>query len=1031
MSLFDNPIDIRGFVDESNYKFTPRKLNTQELDDLRLLAEQVSFDSFLKSYTERGADSYYQRLVRDSINPDYTSTSMDVVPQTEDTDGSVRTLNIEQPIDPFLSRFSKRENPQEQELLRIAEQQGLSHLGQIGYDQYSHEFRYGTLGYHGASLTSNMDGPVLELMHSSQNNIWGKTLRNFNLDLFEKSPAFAPKEEPQWLLQEATDGGQPFYTYKDGSPVTKGSLGLVSPDSEKASEFVTPETMLGIDDEGRAILAKDNIPMELVDRGLIDLKRTAFEESFWQYNKDTVNNWGRIGRVGDYGLADQTIFGFLDTTTIPLVDIISSMVNPKLSNPDIIARDLSPKINAKQLVASIKERDPLWYADMIEQGVDITKLEGMPTAGLFRSYVNGIYQKNAIIRALRTIEISDGWWWDKYYKTREMVYGTLVAGDAVSQIGLTAISLGANLAVASGLTMSRLAPAAITSSAARIAAVRAGLGLRVGYGVSFARGLQSVVRWLPANIPSTIIELGLKKLPRSSGFRAWQYSDNLGVRSLYYGARGLGWVGGQSIEGFVEEGITDVLNQNYELALGLRNEFDWSQVLANSIEGALYEPFLGGVLLGPTTLVGLTGGTIGRATLNSTVRWFGLDSARANEFNLYLSTLSGDFDELTPYQQLLRQEMVVRGLVMEQALGPISDGAFTRAETAVARFSQMALALRSHFGGVSIGNFVDASLILNDVVGKWQTEWDNGNLDVADQIEQAEKLGLVTTDADGRIKLTESSTELFLNFIVSGVFGDQSGVARRAFIDREFRTAINEEVKKNNPELDEKIKKAEEDVNNDPKNETAKQTLKALLSEFDEKVKEFSIDPAFETQKRELLQRVTDKTTLALSLFPQDQTLQNTDTFSQATRTTIEMSQARLENQLEPIEQIVSSVIKPKQEEKPADTPEPATEPTPEPATEPSTEPVQREIVPPEEEGQAGELMAWMDELDAGADLFKEEASKIAGLDMEAFKRFLYEFKRKQGVNGDVFLSLAEVLSKLETDADKLDFIEQLGCRKG
>jgi hypothetical protein len=1021
MSLFSNPLNIQGFVEENSYKFTPRKLNTQELDDLKTLTEQVSYDAFLKSYTQRGADSYYQRLVQDSINPDSTYNPLDIVPQTKDSKGPIKTINTEVPVDGFFSRFKKRNNPQEQELLQIAEQQGLSNLGQIGYDQYSNEFRYGTLGFHGASLTANMDGPILELMHSNQNSIWAKTLRNFNMDMFEKSPAFAPKQEPQWLLQEKTDGLQPFYTYRDGSPVTKGSLGLVSPESEQAGELVTPETLLGIDTEGRAILAKDNIPMELVDRGLTELKRTTFEESFWQYNKDTVNNWGRLGRVGDYGLADQTVFSFLDISNFPVLDIVNTMINPKLTNPDIIAKDFSTKINSKQLVAAIKERDPLWYNDMLAQGIDINKLEAMPTAGMFRSYVNGMYQKNAIARALRTIQISDGWWWDKFYKTREMVYGTLVAGDAVSQIGLTVVSLGTNLAVAGGLTASRLAPATITSSAARIAAVRAGLGTRVGFGTGFARNLQSVVRWLPANIPSTIIELGLKKLPRSTGFRAWQYSDKLGVRSLYYGGRGAGWIGGQAIEGFVEEGVTDVVNQNYELALGLRNEYDWSQTLSSSIEGALYEPFLGGVLAGPVFLVGLTGGTIGRAGLNSTVRWFGLDSARASEFNLYLSTLNGSFDELTPYQQLLRQEMVIRGLVMEEALGPISSGVFTKAETAVTRFSQMGLTLRSNFGNVSIGNFVDASLILNDVVGKWQTEWDNGNLEIADQIEKAEQLGLVTTDTNGQIKLTETSTELFLNFIVSGVFGDQSGVARRAFIDREFRTALTETVKASNPELVKKIEEAEKAVNDKPDDDTAKQTLKTALEEFDKKVKEFSTDPAFETQKKELLQKVTDKATLALSLFPQNQTLQNTDTFSQATRTTIEMSQARLENQLEPIERIVGSVVKPKQKETPVAPEEPV----------PGKETVQQGTTPPPEEESSGSLMDWMDELNAAIDLFTEEVAKISGLDIEVFKGFLSEYIRKPDVNAELLLSLAEVLSKLPTDETKIDFIEQLGCRKG
>lgn len=925
MSLFTSKFDLRSFSPNNTYKYTPRQLDESELADLRQMSQDLSFESYLKGLEQKKtssnpvsyADSWYQRMVQDSIALNVLDVPQILeVDQNLNTTGPVRSMNLKNNAETFLNRFQSRNNPREEELSKIAEGLGFKNVGMLAYDQYSNEFRYGTLGFHGASLTSNMDGSQFELMYTNQNTQWAKTLHNFNMNMFESSPAFQPIKETAWKLKESDQTKEAFYIHTDGTIVTKGSLNLPNLSEAEKLEPVTPDTIVGKNEDGSPILAKDSIPLKTIDEGLIALRRNDLEESFYNYNSGTVNNFGRLARVGDFGQADQTVMGVIDTSNIPIVDFVRSLSTPGKTNADYIAKNLSTPIDGKKLVETIRTRDPLWYQDMLEQGIDMEKLAAMPTAGLFRAYVNGTYQRNAIARSLRSIEAADGWWWDKFYKGREMLYSTLVAGDAVGQVGLTVLSLGTNLVVAGTLTAARTVPTAVATSAAKVAAVRAGVASNVSFGVKFAQGLQSVVRWLPANAPSTLVEMGLKRLP----------SLENGINSLHWSgqwaSRGTLWTSAQATEGFIEEGVTDVVNQGYELSLGLRTDYSYSQTLMSAWQGALMEPVLGGVLMGPMIAVGYTGQTLGRASLKGTTRWFNLDQGRVAEFNFYLSALNGNFDNLSPIEQQIRQETIVRALVMEEALGPISTGAFTKAESAFARFAQMGLNLRSQFGNLTQGNFVNASLILSDVVTKWQTDWDSGNLDVANRLEAARDLGLITieTDTDGndKIKLTEDSTELFLNFIVTGAFGEKGSTARKAFIDREFKTRLREKILNENKDLQTELDATKEQIDANPAEPKFKQQLLDIYTRLDQKVKEFVEDPAKSKEKAELMETIVKKTTSALELFPSNSTKQEEETFTQATRDTLEMSDARLETALEPIGKIV------------ADT---KTKPAPKPAT--------------------------------------------------------------------------------------------------
>lgn len=1038
MSLFSTPYNIASFQPENKLDFKPRDLTSTELEDLKSMAQDISFSTYLENLNSRKrsyngineADTYYRNMVDEALS----STTID--------DNSQQAITDQNKTKAFLSRFSKRENAREEELSEMAKKIGFENeaVGQIAFDEYNHDFRYGILGYHSAGLTGNMDGSQFELMTTNQNAIWAKTMRNFNLSMFEVSPAFEPKEIPEWTLINPTDSSKPFYVYSDGSPVTKGSLKLPIKGESEANELITPDTIVGQNKDGSPILAKDSIPM-IIDQGLVSLKRNEFEESFYNYNVDTVNNFGRFGRVGDYGPADQTVLGFIDTTTIPVVNIIQSMFSPATSNPDIIARDYSPKINAKALVQSIKTRDPLWYFDMVQQGIDIDRLSSMSTAGQFRAYVNETYQKNAIARAMRSLEVSDGWWWNKFYEGREMVYGTLVSGDAVAQAGITLASLGTNLAVAGSLTVGR-STAGLTTTAARVAAVRAGVASNVSFGVKFAKTLGSVVRWLPANAPSTLVEMGLHKIP---GFTAKAAEMGIVKGAL---VRSPFWFTGQVIEGAVEEGITDVVNQEYELALGLRKDYDWSQTWTQTWQGGLMEPLLGGILMGPTFAVGYTGRTVGRAGLNSTTRWFGLDQRRVQEFNFYLSTLNGEYDNLSPLDQQIRQEQLIRGLVMEEALKPISQGSFTKAETAMAKFANMASRLKGQLGNVNAGNFVNAALTLADIVEGWQKTWDTGG-DVTN-IEKARDLGLIIDeeDADGNVtlKLTENATELLLNFIVTGSLGDQGSTARKAFIDAEFKSEVRKAIKEKNADLVSTLENAKEMHKQNPDDPKTLEDLKNAVEALDKKVEELSNDPSFQEEKQQILQQVVNKTTVALELFPSDAAATGDSTFASTTETTLEMSQARVENALEPINTIITDAVESAKAEK--EIKEKAkvdvidskvTESSAIESSEVEKTPVitdvssikkEESVIPTDSKKPvvSEEQKLTADEK-AMVELLLETIS-ATGIDQTKFQEFLITMIKHPKFTADVFDGLLIELNNEETADGKVKVIESYGCRK-
>lgn len=1053
MSLFNNSYNIKSLSSQPKVNFSQyADFSESEKQDFLQLANSVGFESFMLGI-DKGVDNRFRtdsypstRPWHESYDPEsaYFKQIKEEARNLQRANSAGEDFVFNKQVntqdatttDPFLKRFGKRINPQEGLLTSVS--QPFGSIGRLAYDSESHEFKLGTLGYHDSSLTGNLEGSVFELGTTNQNTIWAKTLANFNTDLFEKSTAFEATEKPAWNLVEKSDS-VPFsyYTWSDGKPVTFKDLGMDN--RGNPDQPISPDTLLGINDDGSPILAKDRLPMVVDDPGLESLSRSAFEQSFWDYNKDTTNNWLRFARIGHYGEADRTIFGgygFIDLANVPVVDLIFGMIDPEKTNPDYIAKYRSPKINAKQLIKSIQERDPLLYQDMLEQGIDFERLGKMETAAMFRSYVNQTYQQNAIARAMRAIKSVDGYWWDKYYQGREMIYSTLVSGDAVGQAVITGVTLGTNLAVAGGMTAMR-AGAGITTTAGRIAAFRAGLASNVSFGAKTAKTLTAITEWLPVNLPSKLIGLGLKKAPDlSTKIQALSLGKRLIVKSAL-------WTSGQTIEGFVEEGITDVVNQAYELGMGLRSNYDWHQTLLTSAQGALMEPVLGGILAGPTFAVGWSAGKVTQASIYSASRVFGLNPSRMMEFNEYLSALSGNYDELSLLQQQLRQETIVRGLIVEEALGSISTGKFTKAEDAFEAFALMGQDMRSLTGNLTDRSFVDASLALVDTVEKWNTELNNnptGNL--AGQLETLKNNGLIQieTDSSGtlKIRLNEDTTELFLNFIVAGALNDQAGTARRNFISKKIRKELRAEFNKQNPDIDKEITALEEAVNQDPENQDLKTKLQDAVQNRETKLKEFNEADTFVDIRKQIVDRVAKETTDVLSTFIENTPAATEETFSPSTNITLENSQARLEEQLNDVTEVIFSIQK-EAEAQQKNVEPPVEEPTPPTTPETTAEIAQQEALAPDTKDESTtvaippptkpEVSADRLALRNGFVTFLLRVESMTPEIAETIANAVSDTSNSDEEFLTAIIALEEAITILPKE-EQFNFITQFGCRK-
>ena len=700
---------------------------------------------------------------------------------------------------------------------QIATEMGLGDTGTLAYSPYSEgKFRLGTLGYHEASVASNYQGSLLELATTNQNTTWAQSMMFMNTGLLEGSPAMEPIQvsksmfelgEVEVPVSDQLAVPKEAYIKPDGTPLTLKDFveatGLKIPDQFMANpeEIVTPDTIVGMSGENQTITASDAMPnVETTESsGLQSLLRNEFEESFFQYNVGAVNNWERFGRVGNYGMADRTSLGIFDLSVIPVFDAIEAYVSPETTNPAWIALHRSNKINGSELVKELQERDPVLYQAWTEEGINWDTLKQAQNAGEFRAHVNSVFMNNAIQRAISTYEKRNPYF--SYVRAgSEMAYSTLVAGDAVAQTTILVATSGASGAISLGL------------------AARTGLMARRGVQVSRAvirsnlrtlrniqRTMGNATRFLPINLPGTLLEISAARLgttlPQVAAFHA-------SIKGANILARGSLWAGGQGIEGFVEEGVTDLLNQGYESALGMRSGLDFGQTLSSAIEGFFAEPLLGAAL-GPLNFVTSQITNSPGALVANTGRLMGFKGNRVREINAYLSTFDLNWDDMSPLEQELRMEQVARGLVFEESFGAFVDGKLAKAETAHPILSQLGTDIGRLGSRVDPTTAIEAGILIGEELRKFNADVRNNKLSDEQRslFLQAVAEGVFRVDEDGTIKLNEDLAEIVLGLAVLGASNGGQTPLKQAFIQEKIRQKVIEKVEKENPELAEKLKK--------------------------------------------------------------------------------------------------------------------------------------------------------------------------------------------------------------------------------
>lgn len=381
------------------------------------------------------------------------------------------------------------------------------------------------------------------------------------------------------------------------------------------------------------------------------VKTTDIDREYYQRQLKNSNNWERWVNINSAESLAQAV---------PIVDILFTTIGEQTPE-EILLKRKDPSFNGKKLVDTILKEDPEFFAFLKSEGVSMDSLTTAVNPYHFKYLINSTVQANAISRSLRTSE--------QYHTTGanwalfglEQARSSLGSGDFVGQVALTVGTAGLGLAV-SGIA---------TATTYLTTADRVAAGLKASEtAINLAKAGQLVTNmrnFLPANVPTTLVN---KFLPQAA---------NKGML-----ATGGLWLGGQAIEGFLEEGITDAWNQVYELNEGTRLSYNFGQTWEAAYMGALMEPVLGGALTGITIPVTVTtslvGSTLGEFSTSLFSGTFNIQPTRFKELNLYFDSFMGKFESLSPEERQIRIGTITASLVTEAALNQSTNNQFGKTE---------------------------------------------------------------------------------------------------------------------------------------------------------------------------------------------------------------------------------------------------------------------------------------------------------------------------------------------------------------
>jgi hypothetical protein len=595
-------------------------------------------------------------------------------------------------------------------------------------------YRIGIYDYLTATKLADPDASQLEFISTNASQEWAATQQYLSgRNILTTSPSWATttKEVPTYDVDPNTGS----YANADGTPLKLASIdpstGAIIPNipfdpnlfPNPTETTVTPDLVLYVGtnprtgkDSNEPVMAKDAIPMETrVDRRGLDfyLGDTDYVRSLREYNLAAPNNWARYSRVGNYGLADRSVglgisdkysigSAWIDPTVIPVVDAAAHWFSgfefggSGISDPRVVAKKYTPQIPGEEVYNLILEDKPLAMT-LTLMGVDLDKIKLSRTSGEVFGYINSALIQNGVSKAIQTRTARDGWFGWAGRGIGTMAYHTLVAGDAVGQTAITALTGGVGT-VASGLNVARtsLTTAKNLTTLERLAET-ASLGTKVNktkfFGLAwggmegFGRALRGVNAALPVNFADyTVSGIGkVLNLRKSRGALTGVETVKQTSKLKKAGS----WLLNQSIEGFVEEGFQEFLGQTIDMQKDIRNSYDPYMIWSNAVDGLWAEPLLGGVLYGPSRGQNWIFGKLLKGGLTTQSKILGLNPAKVMEMEHYLSQFYGAYDSMSEAEKTARTKQVMRMVILSDSIERNTVGDLANKEDSAKRISML------------------------------------------------------------------------------------------------------------------------------------------------------------------------------------------------------------------------------------------------------------------------------------------------------------------------------------------------------
>jgi len=466
---------------------------------------------------------------------------------------------------------------------------------------------------------------------------------NETLDLAAKEAGFTTDEGRLYFDSEGNlnKGYMGYFEASDAGSMYSGDFELMSTNAaalRRKTQMYSSTNLLYSSKNAEKIKPLINISDE--DRQYIDEQTRV------------GNNWSRFVNIDS---------GTSAAAAIPIVDPLYTILASQTPDERLLSKK-DPTFDGSKLVDAMLE-DREHVAFLVSQGVNLDLLKTAQNPFHFLFLLNSPVQANAINRTMKTAEA--------YHSTTaewalfgvDQVRSSLGSGDFVGQVALTVATAGLGTAVAGSATALNMLQA---GSRAKSAVKMSETAVRMA---KAGQAINNVRDYLPANIPSTVMrKLSPKGLVESSN--KWVVGGS--------------WFTGQAIEGFLEEGITDVFNQAYELSHGTRLNYNYDQTFQAALMGALMEPVLGGALTTATIPVNVTaiyGKKLGTAVSNRIFSvTFNIPPTRFKEVGLYFDSFMGRFNKLSPEDQQIRISTITNSLVIESALNEATNNQFGKIE---------------------------------------------------------------------------------------------------------------------------------------------------------------------------------------------------------------------------------------------------------------------------------------------------------------------------------------------------------------